>query len=99
IARDRPVELLPSPNYPDVSWQSAFKVDPWTISVEEKADLLLRANAEALKVTNVQFVNSALFLVKDERNFANTDGSVIAQVFVRSFPTMTATAVAPDRSD
>jgi len=99
IARDRPVELLPSPNYPDVSWQSAFKVDPWTISVEEKADLLLRANAEALKVENVKFVNSALFLVKDERNFANTDGSVIAQVFIRSFPTLTATAVAADRSD
>jgi TldD protein len=99
IARDRAVELLPSPNYPDVSWRSSFKVDPWTISVEEKADLLLRANAEALKVENVKFVNSALFLVKDERNFANTDGSVIAQVFIRSYPTITSTAVAADRSD
>jgi TldD protein len=99
IARDRPVELLPAPPYKDVSWQSAFKVDPWTISVEEKADLLLRANAEALKVANVSFVSSALFLVKDERNFANTDGSVIAQMFIRSYPTLTATAVAPDRSD
>ncbi len=99
IARDRPVELLPSPVYQDVSWQSAFKVDPWTISVEEKADLLLRANAEALKVTNVKFVSSALFLVKDERNFASTEGSVISQMFIRSFPNITATAVAPDRSD
>ena len=99
IARDRAVELLPSPVYKDVSWQSAHTIDPWSISVEEKADLLLRANAEALKVKNVQFVNSALFLVKDERNFASTEGSVIAQQFVRSYPTLTATAVAPDRSD
>jgi TldD protein len=99
IARDRSIELLPTPVHKDVSWHSAFRVDPWTISVEEKADLLLRANAEALKAPNVKFVSSSLFLVKDERNFASTDGSVIAQMFIRSFPTLTATAVAPDRSD
>ncbi|MEO8294404.1 MAG: TldD/PmbA family protein [Gemmatimonadota bacterium] len=99
IARDRPVELLPSPSYKDVSWQSAFQVDPWTISIEEKADLLLRANAEAMKVNKVKFVSSGLFLVKDDRNFANTDGSVIAQTFIRSYPTLTATAVADDHSD
>ncbi len=99
MARDRAVELLPSPVYQDASWQSAFTIDPWTISVEEKADLLLRANAEAIKVPNVQFVNSSLFLVKDERNYANTDGSVITQSFIRVSPNFTATAVAPDRSD
>ncbi|MEO8200175.1 MAG: TldD/PmbA family protein [Gemmatimonadota bacterium] len=99
MARDRAVELLPSPAYKDVSWQSAYTIDPWTVSVEEKADLLLRANAEAMKIPKVKFVSSGLFMVKDERNFANTDGSVIAQVFIRTFPTLTATAVADDRSD
>lgn len=99
IARDRAVELLPSPVYKDVSWKSAYTIDPWSISVEEKADLLLRANAEALKVKQVRFVNSALFLVKDERDFASTEGSVISQLFIRSYPTITATAVAQDRSD
>jgi TldD protein len=96
IARDRPVELLPAPAYKDVVWKGAFTKDPFDVSVEEKADLLLRANAAALKVSGVKFVFSGLFFVKEERSFANTDGSVIAQTNVRSWPTMQITAVAPD---
>ncbi len=99
LARGAMVEMAPAPVYPDATWQSPFEIDPWTVPVEEKVDLLLRANAEALKVPSVRFVNSALFLVKDERNFASTDGSVITQMFIRSWPTLTATAVAPDFSD
>ncbi len=99
IARDRPVELWPSPSYQDVSWQSVYQIDPFTISLEEKADLLLRANAEAMKARNVKFASSSISMVKDERNYANTDGSVIAQQFFRISPDVTATAVAPDRSD
>jgi TldD protein len=99
IARDRAVEMVPSPSYPDVSWHSPYQTDPFTISIEAKADLLLRANAEALKVSNVKFVNSSIFMVKDERNYANTDGSVINQTFFRISPSITATAVAADRSD
>jgi TldD protein len=69
------------------------------VPVEQKADLLLRANAEALKVAGVRFVNSGLAFVKDERNYANTDGSVIRQDVIRSWPTMQITAVSPDFTD
>ena len=99
VARDRAVELAPSPVYPNATWKSAYQVDPWTIPIEEKADLLIRANAAAMKVGGVKFVNSALFFVKEERNYANSDGSVIAQTVVRSWLPMTVTAVAPDFSD
>jgi len=99
LARDQAVELLPVASYPDASWTSPFEVDPWDVSVEEKADLLLSANAEAMKATNVRYVFSALFFVKDERNFASTDGSVITQMFIRSWPILQVTAVAPDFSD
>jgi TldD protein len=99
VARDRPVELAPAESYPNATWKSAYQVDPWTIPVEEKADLLIRANSAALGVSGVKFVNSALFFVKEERNFANTDGSVIAQTVIRSWLPFTATAVAPDFSD
>ena len=98
VARDRRVELAPSPAHPDATWRSSYTIDPFTIPVEEKADLLLRANAEALGVANVRFVNSGLSFVKEERNYANTDGSVITQDYVRSWVTMSCTAVAPDRS-
>lgn len=99
VARAQAVELWPSPAYKDVSWQSVYQIDPFTISLEEKADLLLQANAAAMKVKNVKFASSSISMVKDERNYANTDGSVIAQQFFRISPDVTATAVAPDRSD
>ena len=98
VARDRAVEWLPGPAVSG-SWRSSYRTDPFTVSVEDKAGLLLRANAEAMRATNVRFVNSAMFFVKEEKNYANTDGSVIAQTIVRSWPTLAATAVAPDRSD
>ncbi|MEO7999401.1 MAG: TldD/PmbA family protein [Gemmatimonadaceae bacterium] len=99
IARDKAVEWLPSPVFKDVKWKGAFTVDPWDIPIEQKADLLLKANAEALKTPKVKFIFSGLFFVKDERNYANTDGSVISQETARSWPLMNITAVADDGSD
>ncbi|HEY9427339.1 MAG TPA: TldD/PmbA family protein [Gemmatimonadaceae bacterium] len=99
IARDAPVVLAPTAPYPDATWKSAFATDPFTISVEEKADLLLKANAEALKVAGVKYVFSGLFFVKEERNFASSEGSVITQTAIRSWPVMQITAISPDFSD
>jgi TldD protein len=99
VARDRAVEWLPAPVVKDATWKGAYVTDPWDVPLEQKADLLLRANAAALAVPGVRFVFSGLFFVKDERNYANTDGSVIAQSVVRSWPTMQITAVAPDFTD
>jgi TldD protein len=94
VAMDRRVQLAPAPALGDVTWRSSYTVDPFTVSLEEKVGLLLKANAEALKATNVRFVNSGLSFVKEERNYANTDGSVITQDYVRSWVTLSCTAVA-----
>ncbi|HVE80473.1 MAG TPA: TldD/PmbA family protein [Gemmatimonadaceae bacterium] len=99
VARDRSVELAPVTPTPNGVWRSAFEVDPFTVPVEQKADLLLKANAEALKVAKVKYVFSAMYFVKEERNFASTDGTVTTQTIVRSWLPMQITAVAPDFSD
>ncbi len=99
VARDRAVELAPAPAFPNAKWQGAYTVDPFDVTVEEKVDLLLKTNAEALKANKVKFVSSVLFFVKQDRQYANTDGSVIEQNFVRSWPQVAVTAVADDRSD
>jgi TldD protein len=99
IARDQPVQLSPVQSYPNATWKSSFKIDPFTIPIEQRADLLLKANAEALKVKGVRFVNSGLLFVKEDRNFASTEGSVISQTIVRVAVPFTITAVAPDNSD
>src|SRR5687768_8555331 len=99
IGRDKPVELAPSPAHTDVSWKSAYTIDPWTIPIEQKADLLLKANANAMKAQNVKFVFSGLFFRKNERNYADTNGSVITQTIIQSWAPMQITAIAPDQSD
>ncbi len=99
IARDRPVELLPVPTFPDARWTSAHQIDPWDVSIEEKAEYLLSANEAAMRAPAARFVFSGLFFVKDERNFASSEGSVISQTFVRSWPTLNVTAVSADFSD
>ncbi|MFL5500599.1 MAG: TldD/PmbA family protein [Gemmatimonadaceae bacterium] len=99
VARDQLVQLTPVDAYPNATWKSAFKIDPFSVPIEQRADLLLKANAEALKVKGVRFVNSGLFFVKEDRNFASTEGSVISQTLVRVAVPFTATAVAADNSD
>ena len=99
VARDKAVQLAPAQSNPEVSWQTPHTIDPFTVAVEDKASLLLKANAEALKVAGVKFVFSGLFFRKQERNYANSDGSVINQVVIQSWPLMQITAVAADFSD
>ena len=99
VARDKAVQLAPAQSNPEVSWQTPHTIDPFTVAVEDNASLLLKANAEALKVAGVKFVFSGLFFRKQERNYANSDGSVINQVVIQSWPLMQITAVAADFSD
>ena len=95
IARDAPVQLAPTPAYRDVEWKSNFTTDPFDIPLEQRADLLLRANAAAMTVKGLSFVTSALAFVKEERRFASSEDSVITQTVVRSSVPFQATATAP----
>ena len=99
VARDRLVKLAPTEVHPNATWKSSYTIDPWAVPVEEKIALLLRANAEAMKVKNIRFVNSNLAFVKEERSYANSEGSMISQDVVRSWVTMSCTAVSDDRTE
>ncbi|HSA57723.1 MAG TPA: TldD/PmbA family protein [Gemmatimonadaceae bacterium] len=99
VARDRAVQLAPAPAVPDAAWKNDYQIDPWTVPLEEKVDLLLKANAEGMKAANVKYVFSGMFFRKMERNYANTDGTVTAQTIIQSWVPMQFTAVAPDFSD
>ena len=99
IARDQPVSFAPTEVHKDVTWKSSFTIDPFTIPLEERADLLLKANAAAMAVKGVQFVTSGLAFVKEDRSFANTEGSVITQTIVRTSIPFQATAVSANRTD
>jgi TldD protein len=98
-ARERPLELAPVEAVPDGKWRAPIEIDPFDVPIEEKVDLLLRANAEALKVNGARFVSSLMFFLKQDKTFASTEGSYIEQTLFRSYPIMQITAVAADGSD
>jgi TldD protein len=89
-----PVILAPTPGYGEVSWKTPIIKNAIAVSVEEKADLLLKANAAAME-NGASYVNSALFQVNEQKYFASTEGSYIDQDVHRIWPTLTATVVDP----
>ena len=91
--------LAPVDPVPDGRWVTPHEIDPFDVSIEEKANLLFSANEAAMKVDGVGFVSSNIGSVKESRLVATSEGSVIQQTFIRMNPSMNITAISPDRSD
>lgn len=89
-----PVVLAPVAAYGEVSWKTPIEKNAFEIPISEKADLLLTANKAAMD-NGANFINSALFLVNEQKYFASTDGSYIDQDVHRIWPTFGATAIDP----
>jgi TldD protein len=89
------ISLVPVEKYPDVKFATPVKRDPFTVPLSEKADYLLKVNAEAGKVKGPGpiFVNSRMFFTKEEKYFASTEGSYIEQVLIRSWPSFDVTSI------
>jgi len=94
IQRTR-ISLVPVEKYPDAKFTTPVERDPFTVPLSEKADYLLKVNAEAMKVKGPgpMFINSAMFFAKEEKYFASTEGSSIEQTLIRSWPNFTVTSV------
>ena len=88
----RPVALAPEPPHVDV-WQTALTKDPFKIPLEDKADLLLDINREAMKVPGVRFVNSWYAGNSEWKLLASSEGAYIEQEIVRIGPGYRVTAV------
>ena len=91
--------LAPVKRVPDGRWITPHEIDPFTIPIEEKAELLFKTNEEALRVKGVRFVTSSINSIKESRLLGTTDGSMIQQTFMRLGPNVTVTAVPADNSD
>lgn len=87
-----PVELAPEQGHGEVTWNTPIRKNALEIPVKEKIDLLLKANNAAID-NGAAFVNSALFMINEQKYFASTDGSYIDQDIHRIWPTFTVTAV------
>ncbi|WP_205501724.1 TldD/PmbA family protein [Rufibacter psychrotolerans] len=87
-----PVQLAPQQGYGEVSWRTPIERNAFEVPLKEKVDLLLGANAAAMQ-NGANYVNSALFLVNEQKYFASTDGSYIDQDVHRIWPVLNVTAI------
>jgi TldD protein len=88
----QPVRLAPEPAHRAV-WVSPCRIDPFTVSLATKLDLLARVDAELRSVKGVRNAESFLRFVREHQWFVSTEGSDIEQTLTRSGGGMVVTAV------
>lgn len=74
-------------------YETPIERDPFSVSLDEKLDYLLRAHTEAQSVSGIAIVQGSLSAWREEKIFASTEGSYIEQVITQSGLNMEATAV------
>jgi TldD protein len=90
-----PIELAPEPAYGDVTWVSSYEIDPFTVSVADKAALLAQWSNALLAHPAVSHVDASLQQVM-ECKFYSDGATTATQQRVRLLPQVTAVAVADD---
>jgi len=87
------IELADEPVYSDVSWISAYEIDPFTVPDAEKLDLLAAYSRRVLDQPGVDHVTARLDQVLEGKFYADTAGTITTQQRVRLSPVVEAVAV------
>jgi len=88
----QPVQLAPQKSLGEVTWKTPIIKNGFDIPVKEKAEMILAVNDAAMK-GGASFIDTALFLVNEQKYFASTDGSYIDQDIHRIWPVFTVTKI------
>jgi TldD protein len=75
------------------TWITPVTRDPLDVPLEDKIALLLAANAAALKVANVRFVNSSLAMLRETKTLLTSEGTNVTQTMIRVGPEFSVTAI------
>ena len=87
-----PVELAAEPSHGEQVWVSSYEIDPFTVPVSEKTELL-SAWSKRLLAAGVDHVDASLLQVKENKFFASLEGTVTTQQRVRVHPQLTAVRI------
>jgi len=82
----RPVELAPEPVHEDVSWVSAYDIDPFDVPLAEKTALFTGWTRELTAADGVEHAAGSLQQVHENKYYADLAGSSITQQRVRLEP-------------
>ncbi|MEU4702796.1 TldD/PmbA family protein [Nonomuraea dietziae] len=92
-----PIELAPEPVHGEVSWVSAYEIDPFSVPQKDKVALLADWSAGLLK--GADHVSARLLQVKEQKFYADTAGTVTTQQRVRVHPELNAMKAGPSGFD
>ena len=95
MSSDR-VELADEPVHPDVTWVSAYDVDPFSVPDSDKVGLLADRSAGLLADRGVDHVTASLAAVREGKFYADLAGTVTTQQRVRVHPQVEVLAVDTD---
>ncbi len=89
------VKLAPEPVYED-KWITPYIIDPFKIELKDKLNLLYAADEILRKDKRIIIAKGALSFLREHQWFANTEGSFIEQILLRSGAGIFATAIGDD---
>lgn len=81
-----PVVLADEPVHEDVTWSSAYDLNPLEVPVREKSDLLCDWTARLIADDRVEHASAALQQVQENKYYADLAGTVTTQQRVRLQP-------------
>ena len=87
------IELAPEPVYPDATWVSDYRIDPFEVGSADKIEVLGEYSGRLLAADGVDYVSAGLNAVKEQTFYADTFGSSITQQRVRIMPVLQAVTV------
>jgi len=75
------------------TWVAPHEIDPFSVAIQDKADLLLQATGAMLKQPGVRFANAMVASVVEDKLFISSEGLRVHQIVPRLAPSLTAVAV------
>jgi TldD protein len=74
-------------------YRTPVEIDPFSIPLEGKIDLLLQADAEMRRVQGIRVAQGSITCLREHKTFANSEGSFIEQEIIETGCGIVATAV------
>ena len=82
----RPVALADEPTYSDVTWASAYEIDPLAVPLADKVELLSDWSARLHEAPGVSHSSGVLKQVVENKFYADLAGTMTTQQRVRMLP-------------
>jgi TldD protein len=87
------VELSDEPSHGEVSWTSAYEIDPTSVAQADKVELLEDWSRRLLGAPGVDHVTAGVLAVTEDKHYADSSGTVSTQRRVRTHPVIEAFSV------